>query len=447
MITYSIIEKSQLEGANRLDAEYYQPEYLDALKKLSKSSTVAELASDIRYGLYIEPDYLEEGIKFIRAMNLFETDIEGEILKINPIKVPSEYKLKVGDCLITRSGANTGTTSVVYPKLQDATFGSYTIRMRFNKINPFFVGLFLNTKYGIFQTLRLQTGMAQPNLNIPNIEEIKIPIFSESEQKRIELLCLEIQNQKETSSKIYQQAEKLLLEELGMGEYQFDSQLFNVVNFLEVKTAERMDAEYFQPKYAKLEKKIRENNAQRLGDLVTVKKGFEPGSEEYLEEGKLFIRVSSLTKLGIIDKDQKYLSKNLYKELKKDYEPKVGEILLTKDASPGIAYVVKEPVEGIISGGIVRLKLKEQGIEPEYLALCISSLVGQSQAQRDAGGSVIMHWKPDQIKNLFVPILPQSIQKKISDLVIQSHEARKKARELLEEAKLKVEQLIEKGGE
>ena len=30
MSTYSIIKKSQLEGAKRLDAEYYQPEYLEA---------------------------------------------------------------------------------------------------------------------------------------------------------------------------------------------------------------------------------------------------------------------------------------------------------------------------------------------------------------------------------------------------------------------------------
>src|SRR3989344_3601797 len=34
MITYSIIQKSQLEGALRLDAEYYQPEYLLAQKSL-----------------------------------------------------------------------------------------------------------------------------------------------------------------------------------------------------------------------------------------------------------------------------------------------------------------------------------------------------------------------------------------------------------------------------
>ena len=34
MIFYSIIKKSQLEGALRLDAEYYQPEYLELSSKL-----------------------------------------------------------------------------------------------------------------------------------------------------------------------------------------------------------------------------------------------------------------------------------------------------------------------------------------------------------------------------------------------------------------------------
>ena len=46
--------------------------------------------------------------------------------------------------------------------------------------------------------------------------------------------------------------------------------------------------------------------------------------------------------------------------------------------SPGMAFVVKEPIEGIISGGVLRVKLKED-IEPEYLALVINSIIGQSQ--------------------------------------------------------------------
>lgn len=113
-----------------------------------------------------------------------------------------------------------------------------------------------------------------------------------------------------------------------------------------------------------------------------------------------------------------------------------------KDATPGIAYVLKEPIEGIIAGGIVRLKIKED-IEAEYLALCINSVIGQMQIERDAGGSVIVHWKPEQIKNLIVPILPKPTQQKIADLVRQSHEAHKRANELLERAKKKVEELIE----
>ena len=104
--------------------------------------------------------------------------------------------------------------------------------------------------------------------------------------------------------------------------------------------------------------------------------------------------------------------------------------------------MVKETIDGVTSGGIVKVKLKEQ-IDPEYVALCINSIVGQSQVERDAGGSIIKHWKPEQIKNLLIPILPVATQKKIADLVRESHAARKKAKELLEEAKRKVEEMIE----
>jgi len=88
------------------------------------------------------------------------------------------------------------------------------------------------------------------------------------------------------------------------------------------------------------------------------------------------------------------------------------------------------------------LRLRE-AIETEYLALCVNSMIGQMQIERDAGGSVIVHWKPEQIKKLWVPILPKSTQREIADLVHQSHQARKKSKELLERAKREVEEFIE----
>jgi len=51
--------------------------------------------------------------------------------------------------------------------------------------------------------------------------------------------------------------------------------------------------------------------------------------------------------------------------------------------------------------------------------------------------------KIKEIKKVIIPILPKTTQQKIADLVQKSHEARKRAKELLEKAKQKVESLIE----
>jgi type I restriction enzyme S subunit len=73
----------------------------------------------------------------------------------------------------------------------------------------------------------------------------------------------------------------------------------------------------------------------------------------------------------------------------------------------------------------------------------LNSAVGQMQAERDAGGSIIMHWKPEEIRKVIIPILPKETRQKIAELVRQSHDSRKKAKQLLEEAKHKVEEMIE----
>jgi len=48
----------------------------------------------------------------------------------------------------------------------------------------------------------------------------------------------------------------------------------------------------------------------------------------------------------------------------------------------------------------------------------------------------------EQIKNVLIPIISADKQKIISDLVKKSFDARKKSKELLDEAKRKVEEII-----
>lgn len=451
MISYSIINKSELEGALRLDAEYYQPEYLQYINQLQRFElhSLDSVTSKIDVGFVssMVSHFQDEGIPLLRTQNVqeFFVNPENDIVYIDDEFHNKLRKSQVfpGYLLLARSGSigNVGVVPNDFPTANSADI--ILIKVSTDKIIPEYLAAFLNSTYGRFQIERGSSGGLQGHINLYSLEKLQVPIIKKQFQEEVKNLVLSGLNLIEESKHLYDQAENLLLEELGLKDFQAGDDLSFVVNLSDVKSANRVDAEYFQPKYQKLVEQIKKYNAKLLGDLASTKKGFEPGSEAYQqEEGKLFIRVSSLSKFGIEDKDQKYLSEDLYKKLQNDFEPKVDEVLLTKDATPGIAYVIKEPVEGIVSGGILRLKTKND-INSEYLALCINSVVGKWQAGRDAGGSVVAHWKPEQIKNLLIPILPKGTQQKIADLVRQSHEARKKSKELLEEAKRKVETLIE----
>jgi len=52
------------------------------------------------------------------------------------------------------------------------------------------------------------------------------------------------------------------------------------------------------------------------------------------------------------------------------------------------------------------------------------------QIEREGGGLAIIHWKPEQIKNLQVPILYSKVQEEISSLIKQSHKTKQRAKEL-----------------
>jgi restriction endonuclease S subunit len=450
MITYSIIKKSQLEGATRLDAEFYQPEYLkfDQEIKIKKNKQLRDVG-EIVYGTTPKGGHFEKnGIPFVRSQNFSNLIIDKSNLvfcKKNFHDRNKKSGIKSGDILFAAVGATIGELSLVQNSFETGNINQNIARVRiFDKnIDPYFAGLFFYSKFGQFQIRRLITGNAQPYLNSDQIGMLKIPVFDIKKQKELAQYFHKIEKSNKDSEKIYQQAEGILLKELGLEDLENKDKLFSIVELSEIEEAQRFDAEYFQEKYRKLEEKIISKKYKLLEDLVSMKKGIEIGGDSYQEKGRQFIRVSSMSKLGINNNDQKFLGDKLYEKLKADFCPQEGEILLTKDATPGIAYVLKEDIKGIVSSGVLRLKVKDGGVNNEYLSLCLNSVIGQMQAERDAGGSIIKHWKPSEIGKVLIPILPQETQQKIAKLVQESHQARKESKELLEEAKRKVEEMIE----
>lgn len=459
MINFSIIQKSQLEGATRIDAEYYQLEYLDLIKKIKNSKLGSQSLGNIKckivsgpFGSSLKSEaYLNDGVPFVRISDLDNFFINKSGLVYISKKDNDRLRqsqLCPNDLILSKVGNTIGLVSIVPKEIKICNISENNIGIKFTDNDlteefKRFILTFLNSKIGYSQIYRKISGNAQPKLNVCDVNDLSFPIPEGQILKKINDLIIQSEDNIKISELFYQQAENLLLEELGLKGFGNEEKLSSIVNFSEIESVCRIDAEYFQPKYNIILEKTRKNNGKKLGDLVSMKKGIEVGAQEYQDEGKVFIRVSSMTKFGIVESDQKCLSDKLYESLKKDFEPKKGEILLTKDATLGIAYVLKEDIQSIISGGTLRLKIKDDSVEGEYLALCLNSIIGQMQAERDAGGSVIAHWKPEQIKNVIIPVLPKEIQLKISELIQKSHEARKKSKELLEEAKRKVEDMIE----
>ncbi len=120
--------------------------------------------------------------------------------------------------------------------------------------------------------------------------------------------------------------------------------------------------------------------------------------------------------------------------------------LSTKQGKNSIAYYLKDEAAKMIpSGGILRLKVKDEDkLYPEYLTLILNSVIVQKQIERDAGGSIINHWLVDQVKNTLIPILPVAKQKKIAEIVNDSFCNRELSKQLLDIAKRGVELAIEK---
>ncbi len=442
----SIVQSNGLEGATRIESEYYnKPSLID--KNFIKGNTIID---HIQYGTSEELNEEFNGFPILRLNEFdgFFLDIPRKYCNKISKDVFNNLLLKKGDVLVCRTNGNpklVGKSAIVMEDINIA-FASYLFRIKtkISSITPITLSVYLNSKIGRREIERNLMVSNQSNFSPATLRDIKIPIFPQEFQKLMDDIVTAAYHNHKDSKLQYSQAETLLLEELGLKDFNLIHEPCYEVNYYDSITANRIDAEYYQPKYEKAIKMITGYPFKPLGDLFRLVKGIEPGSSFYSEEGKTFIRVSNLNKFEINNNNQQYLSEDTYNALKPYYQPFKGEILLSKDATPGIAYHLKEEIEGIISGGILRLQPLSE-IKKEYICLVINSLVGQSQIERDSGGSVIYHWKPAQVKKTLIPILPDTIQEKIESLCIESFSARRRAKALLEEAKKKVEEMIEKG--
>ncbi len=449
MITYSIIQKSQLEGALRLDAEYYQPEYFIDFSK-RKWQPIGDALSLCQYGISQAMNDEKIGYPIFKMNDInhsFLFDDEVRFADI-PTTIFKEFQLKKNDVLFNRVNSEefVGRTGIYKLENLESVFASYLIRMQTKldgDILPDYLNIFLNSAYGLKQIRKFaRRAVNQANVNAEELKQIKIAILPRSAQEKIAELSNGSWREFQNSKTLYSQAEGVLLEELGLKDFELNDDLYNVVNLSDVQSANRMDAEYFQLKYDKLISKLKSQNSKPLENFVAnYSTGFPFKSENYQEHGIPLIRINNIKRGSLDLGDTVYLSERDYLLSPKD-TARPDDIVLSMSGTIGMSALIPSDIPRCsINQRILRFKPKE--IDENYLMFLLNSIVGDYQLAQIGTGGVQTNISYKDIKKVLIPILPREKQQRIAELVRQSHESRKKAKELLETAKRKVEEMIE----
>ena len=357
---------------------------------------------------------------------------------------------KLHDVLIARKG-KIGGASIIMGDAVDFNSNDNVVNLRVTDgcVNPFYLTTFLNSKYGYKQIERLATGNVQPWLSMYQVRHLFIIPQSLEFQNEIQSVIEQAYKVMLGQLDSYNQAENLLLETLGMADFSPSAEKVNIKSFKDSFAAtSRLDAEYYQPKYEDVITQIQSQAHARLAQLVSITKSIEPGSDAYSDDdnGLPFLRVADYSKLGL-QTTQKKLSVRFVAENKAQLTalmPKANTILFSKDGSVGEAYCLSADADFVTSSAILHLQvLDNTKILPNYLTLALNSTLVRMQAERDAGGSIILHWRVSEIENVIIPLVDFETQTKIAALVQQSFSLRAESERLLDAAKQAVETAIE----
>ena len=431
-----------------MDSDFWtkQPKKNPRLKYMK----IGDILKSSQYGISVSMNEEGKGYPIFRMNEIHNMLCDLSVDKCADISQEEflKFELKDRDVLFNRTNSFewVGRTGVYYQNDEiQKTFASYLVRFNPDEriVLPEYLATFLNTKQGVWDVKRrARQSINQTNVNPEEVKEIEIPILPMDFQNEIRNRFEKANTNLILSQQIYRQAEELLLETIGLKDFTPSQEKTNIKTLKEsFLSTGRLDAEYYQPKFEKLIAHIETFETVRLNEIVSIKKSIEPGSEAYESEGIPFIRVSDLSKFGITETDI-YLDKSKFSNL--GLQPKKDTILLSKDGSVGIAYKVEEDLDVITSGALLHLTVTNKNFLPDYLTLVLNSEVVKMQAERDAGGSIIQHWKPSEIEQVIIPKIPMPIQQQISTLIQESFTLRKKSERLLLEAKEMVEREIEK---
>lgn len=448
MITYSIIKKSELEGTQRLDAEYYQPRYKENEEIIANCSYPVELLNTLIYKPVNGFDYRSfsnSGIPYIRVGDLLPSQVlyrEAKKVQISMHDIGKDIKLRYGDILFSRKGTF-GRAAVVEKGFTDIIISSEIMRLRIKseKVNPYYLSTFLNSKFGFYQVERRTHGVSNYSITQEDLTRIKVPILPIETQATATELVKQAHSEHKKSYQFYLQAEQMLLDELELNNFDFSQPNYYSIPLSQAQKLNRIDAEHFQSKYDKLIKHLTKTGKTKpLGEIaIYIKRGLQP---TYIEGGEIIVVNSQHLGRYLLNIEGTERTDYTFWEINKRARLERGDVLVySTGAYVGRTNAWLEDQKGIASNHVTIIR-KLRNCNPLYLAMYLNALPGLLHAEKWATGSGQRELYPEPLANFYIYLPSEEFQTKIAELVILSHKARKKTKALLKEAKKEVEKMI-----
>lgn len=420
-------------------------------------TTFGEAASVFRKGIFdIKADsYVDDGVPFVRISNLKNgliNDTDIAYITEEAHRKEQNTALVYGDIVLSK----TAYAAASFVNLSRCNVSQDTVAVRIktewqDKLKSAFVVSYLNSRYGNQLLMRQFQGNVQMHLSLPDGEMVKLPLISGVFQLAIEKTFLNSFQQAKDADKFYARAEQILLQALQLDTWQPSEPNTYESTFAQVSTAERFDAEYFQPKYATLVAHVKANApGDLLRNLATlIDHGKQP---PYVDDGEAlvfsqkYIGRTSIDYNFVNDEDITHTSLDFAKA-NPDYVLHYGDVVhysVGAYLGRAQAFLEKEPL-AMPGSFITLIRADKAKVNSIYLSIVMNSMVGQMQSVKHKSASAQPYIYPKDIRGFWIPLLPDATQDAIAQLVVDAHHARARAKSLLDVAKRAVEVAIEHG--
>lgn len=443
----TVISSSDLE--NRFEPRYYDPKALNLIRRITEKSKsegfeIRELQSfgPLKKGIFDikSTEYRSSGIPFIRVscIKYLTVDVNDITYIGEDWHVKGENtEMSPGDIAISKSGT-VGHVAIV-PQWLGVSNISQDIIGLFVKEKKYsgFLAAYLSSNLGKTQMEKVKTQQTHAHLALPPIRKLKI-LFNEDIALQVSNL---INNAVSLEKEFFDNYEKAKTELLAYLDICADERKYQTFLVSSRDINSKFFPTFYYPSYLAIVKSIQEKfDTVKLDDISEIKNGIEIGSKNYQATGVPFIRTSDFVNYGI-DRDSYHkIDEELYNQYQQDVKP--NDILFTNDGKIGLTGMVVDNDTCIIQSHIKRVRITDETFTPEFIFVYLTTKIGLYQIYRRIFIQSTIPTIENGLHDVLIPIVDESIIKKVTHYCRSAFEAKEKRNALVEEARILVESMI-----